>query len=98
MAQLLGRSVKSVVSKAHDLGLKKSEKRLETMGRENVELRYRPPRVRPVREVTMQVEAVVPQAVPAPAVDEVEAIERRAPDLTPDFSDVSDDAAARTRA
>jgi len=40
IARLLGRSVKSVVSKAHNLGLKKSPKRLRNMGRENVSLRY----------------------------------------------------------
>jgi len=40
IAKTLGRSVKSVVSKAHDLGLKKSPKRLEEMGRENVRIRY----------------------------------------------------------
>lgn len=41
IAQALGRSVKSVVSKAHHLGLKKSSERLRRMGRENVSLRYR---------------------------------------------------------
>ena len=40
LARALGRSVKSVVSKAHHLGLKKSTERLRTMGRENVSLRY----------------------------------------------------------
>ena len=40
LARALGRSVKSVVSKAHHLGLKKSSERLRTMGRENVSLRY----------------------------------------------------------
>lgn len=40
LARKLGRSVKSVVSKAHHLGLKKSSERLRTMGRENVSLRY----------------------------------------------------------
>jgi hypothetical protein len=40
LAQRLGRSVKSVVSKAHHLGLKKSSDRLRRMGRENVSLRY----------------------------------------------------------
>ena len=40
IAQRLGRSVKSVVSKAHHLGLKKSTERLRDMGRENVSLRY----------------------------------------------------------
>lgn len=42
IAHKLGRTLKSVVSKAHDLGLKKSSKRLRDMGRENVALRYRP--------------------------------------------------------
>ncbi|MSR62207.1 MAG: hypothetical protein EXS08_07170 [Planctomycetes bacterium] len=40
LARILGRSVKSVVSKAHHMGLKKSTERLRTMGRENVSLRY----------------------------------------------------------
>ena len=41
IARRLNRSVKSVVSKAHNLGLKKSSERLRMMGRENVSLRYR---------------------------------------------------------
>jgi hypothetical protein len=41
IARKLGRSVKSVVSKAHHLGLKKSSERLRRMGRENVSLRYK---------------------------------------------------------
>jgi len=41
LAHKLQRSVKSVVSKAHHLGLKKDEERLRAMGRENVALRYR---------------------------------------------------------
>ena len=41
IAQKLNRSVKSVVSKAHNLGLKKEPDRLREMGRENVSLRYR---------------------------------------------------------
>jgi hypothetical protein len=41
IARRLRRSVKSVVSKAHHLGLKKDPARLEEMGRENVSLRYR---------------------------------------------------------
>ena len=41
IAHRLNRSVKSVVSKAHNLGLKKSPDRLREMGRENVSLRYR---------------------------------------------------------
>ena len=40
LARALNRSVKSVVSKAHHLGLKKSTDRLREMGRENVSLRY----------------------------------------------------------
>lgn len=40
IAQVLGRSVKSVVSKAHNLGLKKDKARLQQMGRQNVRLRY----------------------------------------------------------
>lgn len=41
VAKALGRSVKSVVSKAHNLGLKKNPERLRQMGRENVSHRYR---------------------------------------------------------
>lgn len=41
IARALSRSVKSVVSKAHNLGLRKDADRLRTMGRENVSLRYR---------------------------------------------------------
>jgi len=40
IAHALNRTLKSVVSKAHDLGLKKSSSRLRDMGRENVRLRY----------------------------------------------------------
>lgn len=40
IAQQLGRSVKSVVSKAHHLGLRKDPSRLREMGRQNVSLRY----------------------------------------------------------
>ena len=40
IATKLERSVKSVVSKAHNLGLKKDKARLEEMGRQNVRLRY----------------------------------------------------------
>jgi hypothetical protein len=40
IAQRLNRSVKSVVSKAHHLGLKKELERLQEMGRQNVSLRY----------------------------------------------------------
>jgi len=41
IARELGRSVKSVVSKAHNLGLKKDLRRLREMGRQNVSFRYR---------------------------------------------------------
>ncbi|MBK7874162.1 MAG: hypothetical protein IPJ77_00140 [Planctomycetes bacterium] len=41
IAQKLNRSVKSVVSKAHNLGLKKDADRLREMGRENVAMRYK---------------------------------------------------------
>lgn len=41
IAQQLGRSVKSIVSKAHHLGLRKDPSRLQEMGRQNVSLRYR---------------------------------------------------------
>lgn len=41
IAKELGRTVKSVVSKAHTLGLKKDPQRLREMGRENVSLRYK---------------------------------------------------------
>ena len=40
IAQRLKRTVKSVVSKAHNLELKKSNERLKEMGRQNVSLRY----------------------------------------------------------
>jgi hypothetical protein len=40
IAHALDRTLKSVVSKAHDLGLKKSSSRLRKMGRENVRVRY----------------------------------------------------------
>ncbi len=40
IARRLERSVKSVVSKAHNLGLRKDASRLKEMGRENVSLRY----------------------------------------------------------
>lgn len=40
IARGLGRSVKSVVSKAHHLGLQKSQDRLREMGAENVRKRY----------------------------------------------------------
>ena len=39
VASELGRSVKSVVSKAHGLKLRKDEQRLREMGQENVTLR-----------------------------------------------------------
>lgn len=42
IAQRLNRSVKSVVSKAHNMGLRKDPQRLREMGRENVSLRYQP--------------------------------------------------------
>jgi len=41
IAARLNRSVKSVVSKAHNLGLKKEADRLREMGRENVGMRYK---------------------------------------------------------
>jgi hypothetical protein len=41
IARRLGRSVKSVLSKAGDLGLRKSSRHLQSMGRENVALRRR---------------------------------------------------------
>ena len=40
LARKLKRSVKSVVSKAHHLGLRKSADRLREMGRQNVSMRY----------------------------------------------------------
>lgn len=40
IARILNRSTKSVVSKAHDLELKKSKDRLREMGKENVRLRH----------------------------------------------------------
>lgn len=41
IAQILNRTVKSIVSKAHNLNLKKEAERLKEMGRENVSLRYK---------------------------------------------------------
>ncbi len=41
LALKLNRSVKSIVSKAHNLGLKKQVERLREMGRENVGMRYK---------------------------------------------------------
>ena len=49
IAQALGRSAKSVVSKAHNLRLKKDEARLREMGRENVQVRYERPGDGPAR-------------------------------------------------
>jgi len=40
IAKQLNRSVKSIVSKAHHVGLKKDVERLREMGRQNVSLRY----------------------------------------------------------
>lgn len=40
IAKQLHRSVKSVVSKAHNMGLKKKAERLQEMGQQNVSLRY----------------------------------------------------------
>lgn len=40
IAEHLGRSVKSVVSKAFHMGLRKSPDRLREMGAENVSIRY----------------------------------------------------------
>jgi hypothetical protein len=40
IAKSLGKSIKSVVSKAHGLGLRKEAERLREMGRENIRLRY----------------------------------------------------------
>ena len=39
IAKTLGRSVKSIVSKAHSMRLKKDKARLREMGQENVQLR-----------------------------------------------------------
>lgn len=41
LAQVLGRSVKSVIAKANEVGLRKTQARLEAMGRENVQVRHR---------------------------------------------------------
>lgn len=41
IAQLLGRSIKSVIAKANELGLRKNHARLQDMGRENVRIRYK---------------------------------------------------------
>ncbi|MFQ5749520.1 MAG: hypothetical protein ACE5H3_08695 [Planctomycetota bacterium] len=47
IARKLDRTVKSVVSKAHDLGLRKSKERLRKMGRDNVRVRYKEESDRP---------------------------------------------------
>lgn len=65
IARELGRTLKSVVSKAHDLGLKKSADRLRDMGRENVEKRYNGDDAR--------------DAGPPPAADESDVAEARHP-------------------
>ena len=44
IAEAVGRSVASVVFKAHCLGLEKGIRRLREMGRENIEKRWRPRR------------------------------------------------------
>ncbi|MFQ5503507.1 MAG: hypothetical protein ACE5F1_01775 [Planctomycetota bacterium] len=41
IAQLLGRSIKSVIAKANELGLRKNHARLRDMGRENVRIRHK---------------------------------------------------------
>lgn len=43
LAHMLGRSVKSIVSRAYKMKLKKDEERLKVMGKENVALRYADP-------------------------------------------------------
>lgn len=43
IAEALGRTVKSVVAKAHNLKLRKSEDRLRAMGAENVAARWERP-------------------------------------------------------
>lgn len=48
IAKKMKRSAKSVMSKAHDLQLKKSEAFLTKMGRRNVEVRYKKSRIIPV--------------------------------------------------
>lgn len=40
IARMIQRTEKSIVSKAHDLGLKKSTERLRLMGQQNVSVRY----------------------------------------------------------
>ncbi|MFT7678294.1 MAG: hypothetical protein ACI8QC_002280 [Planctomycetota bacterium] len=60
IAKALGRSVKSVVSKAHNLGLKKDPSRLKEMGRQNVSLRYS-------RAAAGETPAPVAASVPAPS-------------------------------
>jgi hypothetical protein len=79
IAVLLGRSVKSVVAKAHGLGLRKSSERLERMGRSNVALRYRRDAARASAQAAAQVAAqVAAQEVPrhdvvgAPLVAQIE--------------------------
>ncbi|MFT4710142.1 MAG: hypothetical protein ACI8Q9_001270 [Planctomycetota bacterium] len=63
IARELGRSVKSVVSKAHNMGLRKDLDRLREMGRQNVSHRYQ-------RE-----DDVIPSVPPSRAMEELEPVE-----------------------
>lgn len=85
IARRLGRSVKSVVSKAHNMELKKGAERLQEMGRTNVMLRYKeekavrqskvlqpqPPRMRAERKQEFERDGA-----PAPHFAEPAGIER----------------------
>lgn len=87
IARRLGRSVKSVVSKAHNMELKKGALRLQEMGRTNVMLRYKderaaragkvlqpqPPRTRADRKVAAEHER---DGVAPPRAAEPVAVER----------------------
>lgn len=65
IARQLGRSVKSVVSKAHNMELRKDAERLQQMGRANVMLRYKEERAARTPKV-LQPQAPKPRPVRRP--------------------------------
>lgn len=50
IADVLGRKVSSVVFKGHRMGLSKGKRRLKEMGRENIQMRWHPPKRRKRRK------------------------------------------------
>jgi hypothetical protein len=68
IARRLSRTVKSVVSKAHNLNLKKSNERLQRMGRENVSLRYQeePSQAAAPPERVVELPVTPPRVEPVP--------------------------------